>query len=135
MRSFNSDHKHLVPATPELVQLNSKWQRMIKSEKDRRRNASLMEPTNDIFSDNSDADKIVPDGTVEDNVWSVFDSYDPLLDSRCILPVTKIAAPNEITRENIVQQFTLNKNQRAAFMIITGHLDGADKLNGGMLVE
>ncbi|CAF4087034.1 unnamed protein product [Rotaria magnacalcarata] len=31
--------------------------------------------------------------------------------------------------EHIAQQFTLNKNQNAAFMIITGHLDGLDKLN------
>ena len=33
------------------------------------------------------------------------------------------------TRQQIAREFTLNKNQTAAFMIITGHLDGVDGLN------
>ena len=33
------------------------------------------------------------------------------------------------TRQQIARDFTLNKNQTAAFMIITGHLDGVDGLN------
>lgn len=107
---------------------------MIKTEKDRKRNASSMDLNGDIFNDHSDADKIVLDGTVEDNVWSVSDDYNQSMDSKCIASVSKTIAPNSITRESIAQQFTLNKNQKAAFMIITGHLDGADKLNGGTLV-
>ncbi len=55
-----------------------------------------------------------------------------VLNFNCVLSVTKVAVPVENTREYIADQFTLNKNQRAAFMIITGHLDGLDRLNEGM---
>ena len=33
---FTSDHKYLIPATTELIQLNNKWQQMTKDEKDQR---------------------------------------------------------------------------------------------------
>ena len=132
---FTSGHIHLVAATTELTQLNNRWQRIIKDEKERRRNACILERTEDVFIETNDTDKNEPDGAIEDNIWSVFDSDDGLLNSKCIIPVTKITVPNEITRENIAQQFTLNKNQKAAFMIITGHLDGLDKLNLSMMIK
>jgi len=75
------------------------------------------------------------DETVEDGVSSNFDSFNGLLDFKCIVPVTKITVTNEITRDNIAQRFILNKNQKAAFMIITGHLDGLDKLNEGIIIK
>jgi hypothetical protein len=133
-KPLTSDHKHLVPATTELIQLNNKWQRIIKDEKDRRRNACMVERIEDDSTEKNDKDKNELDGAVENNLWAIFDSYDKPLDSRSIVPVTKITVPNETTRENIAQQFTLNKNQRAAFMIITGHLDGLDKLNTSMMI-
>ena len=68
-------------------------------------------------------------------MWSILDSSNKALDSGDIVSVTKITAPNEITRENIAQQFTLNKNQKAAFMIITGHLDQLDKLNISTMIK
>jgi hypothetical protein len=132
---FISDHKHLVPATTERIQLNNRWQRIIKDEKDRRRNALMVERIENDFVEKNDADKVELDGIVEDNVWSIFDSNNKALDSGGIVPVTKITAPNEITRENIAQQFTLNKNQKAAFMIITGHLDQLDKLNISTMIK
>ncbi len=134
-KHFISDHKHIVPATTELIELNNKWQQIIKNEKDRRRNAYLVERMEDDFIEKNDTDKNNLDGVVEDNVWSILDSYDKPLDSRCIVPVTKITVPNEISRENLAQQFTLNKNQKAAFMIITGHLDGLDTLNISMMIK
>ena len=134
-KHFTSDHKHLVPATTELIHLNNRWQRTIKDEKDRRRNACMVEQMEHGFIERNSTDKNELVGAVDDNVWSVFDNYNSLLDSRCILPVTKITAPNEITRESIAQQFTLNKNQTAAFMIITGHLDGLDKLNISIMLK
>ena len=134
-KHFASDHKHLVRATTELIQLNNRWQRIIKDEKNRRRNACMVERMEDDFTEKNDAGKNELDGVVEDNVWSVLDSYDSLLNFKCIVPVTKITVPNEITRENIAQQFTLNKNQTAAFMIIIGHLNGLDKLNISMMIK
>jgi hypothetical protein len=56
------------------------------------------------------------------------------LNFECISSVTKVTVPTENTREHIAEQFTLNKNQKAAFTIITGHLDGLDKLNEGMII-
>jgi hypothetical protein len=134
-KQFTSDHKHLVPATTELIQLNNRCQRMIKDEKDRRRNACMVEQMEDGFVEKNDTVENELGGTIEDSLPSNFDSDNELLNSRCIVPVTRISVPIEITRENIAQQFTLNKNQKAAFMIITGHLDGLDKLNEGIIIK
>ena len=46
--------------------------------------------------------------------------------SQSVKAISLSAGP---TRQQIARQFTLNKNQTAAFMIITGHLDGVDGLN------
>jgi len=65
---FTSDHKHIVPATTELIQLNNSWQRIIKDEKDRRRNACMVERMEDDFIEKNDTDKNKLDEVVEDNV-------------------------------------------------------------------
>lgn len=134
-KNFISDHRHLVPATTELIALNNKWQRIIKDERDRRRNACIVEQLEHNFiirQDNIENELV---GTVDDRVLFDHDSHSEPLNFNCIIPVTKITIPDGITRENIAQQFTLNKNQKAAFMIITGHLDGLDKLNAGIILE
>lgn len=40
--------------------------------------------------------------------------------------VKAISLSSGPTRQQIARTFTLNRNQTAAFMIITGHLDGID---------
>ncbi|CAF1436251.1 unnamed protein product, partial [Adineta steineri] len=127
----NVEYKHLVPATSDLIQLNDRWQRKIKEDKERIRNASICEPLEDDFIEKHDTVEKELIESVKDSLPSNFDNENTLLSSRSIIPVTKITVPNEVTRENIVIQFTLNKNQKAAFMIITGHLNGLDKLNEG----
>ncbi|CAF1653105.1 unnamed protein product, partial [Adineta ricciae] len=125
------DHEHIVPATSELIQLNNTWQRKIKEQKERIRNACIGERLQEDHIENTDnADNgLVP--PIEDNISSDLNNNNETYSSTNIIPATKIAVPNEITRENIAAQFTLNKNQKAAFMIITGHLDGLDVLNEG----
>lgn len=113
--------------------MNNKWQRILKDEKDRRRNACLVERMKNDFTEKDDSDKVVLDEALQD-LWATCDGFDTLIDSSCITPVTKIPTPEGTTRELTAQQFTLNKNQKAAFMIITGHLDGVDKANGGKAV-
>lgn len=130
-----SDHKRLVPATAERIQLNNRWQRIVKNEKERRRNASLVERIEYDLNEKEDTDTIELDEVVEGNAQSIFDSDHRVLDSGYIVPVTKITVLNEITRKNIAQQFTVNKNQKAAFMIIVSHLDGLDQLNIGIMIE
>lgn len=47
-----------------------------------------------------------------------------------ILPVVSVTA-NFPTQKSIADEFTLNKEQRAAFMIITSHLDGERRCSTG----
>lgn len=72
---------------------------------------------------------------IDSSASSNVDNVDQILDFACTIPVTKMTIPSEISRNDIAQRFTLNKNQKAAFMIITGHLDGMDKINGGNIVK
>ncbi len=132
---FTSDHKYLIPATTELIQLNNRWQRIIKDEKDQRRNVCMIGTTEGEFIEQNDIEVNELVGAVEENVPSNFHSNNGSLNFQCIVPVSRIIVPNETTREHIAQQFTLNKNQKAAFMIITGHLDGLDKLNESITIK
>ena len=51
-----------------------------------------------------------------------------------ILPVMSMATSFP-TQKSIADEFTLNREQRAAFMIITGHLDGDNLCRRGILSE
>ena len=53
-----------------------------------------------------------------------FENYD------LILPVVSVTT-NFPTQKSIVDEFTLNREQRAAFMIITSHLDGDSRCRTG----
>ena len=129
------DRKHLVPVTIKLVQLNNKWQRQIKDEKERRRNACMIAGIESNFTEQNDTDENQLIVAIDAGIVSNFDGDDRFLNFMCTRPVTKITVPSETTRKDIVQRFRLNKNQKAAFMIITGHLDGLDKINDGKMVE
>jgi hypothetical protein len=50
-----------------------------------------------------------------------------------ILPVASITT-NFPTQTSIADEFTLNKEQRAAFMIITSHLDGDNRSRTGIFI-
>lgn len=123
------DRQFLIPATAELVQLNKKWQRQITEEKEQKRNACINEDDNGNFAVQSiaDADQsvtMVQTATLlnygDDEVSSDY------VYSQSVKAISLSAGP---TRQQIARLFTLNKNQTAAFMIITGHLDGVDGLN------
>lgn len=49
-----------------------------------------------------------------------------------ILPVVSVTT-NFPTQKGIVDEFTLNREQQAAFMIITSHLDGDSRCRTGNL--
>jgi hypothetical protein len=51
-----------------------------------------------------------------------------------ILPVVSVTT-NFPTQKTISDEFTLNKEQRAAFMIITGHLDGNSRCRTGIFTK
>ncbi|CAF1311364.1 unnamed protein product [Adineta ricciae] len=128
-KQISVDQRYLIPATTELIQLNNKWQRQIKDEKERKRNACMTASIENAFSDQNDTEENQAFAVVDADMLANSDSHDELLDTMCTLPVTKTTIPSETSRNDIAQQFTLNKNQKAAFMIITGHLDGMNKKN------
>ena len=52
---------------------------------------------------------------------------------RSIPPVVSVAT-NLPTQKSIADEFTLNRKQRAAFMIITSHLDGDSRCRTGTFI-
>lgn len=128
------DRRYLVPATAELIQLNNKWQYQIKGEKERRRNACIIASMQNNFTEQNDIENQTL-RAIDADTLSTFDNVDEPLTSICNISVTKISMPSQAARNDIVQRFTLNKNQKAAFMIITGHLDGMDNINAGNMIK
>ena len=131
-KEVNYDQKHLVPATTELILLNNRWQRSIREEKEQKRNAFMMVGIGNEYVEQNDTIENQLGEGVDNALSSIRLNDKEVLNFDCVLSVTKVIVPVESTREYIADQFTLNKNQRAAFMIITGHLDGLDRLNEGM---
>ena len=125
---FIRNRKFLIPATDELVQLNKKWQRQITEEEEQKRNACMNEEDNGDFAVQSIADG---DQSVTMAEAATLLNYDDDVSSDSVYThsVKVISLSVGPTRQQIARQFTLNKNQTAAFMIITGHLDGVDGLN------
>ena len=123
------DRQFLIPATAELIQLNKKWQRQITEEKEKKRNACINEDDNGDFALQSIADVDQSVTMVEAATLFSFGDDDVSSDSVYTQSVKAISLSTGPTRQQIAREFTLNKNQTAAFMIITGHLDGVDGLN------
>ena len=81
----------------------------------------------------SDGSRLVE--VANDDSLSDLNSFDAFLNFECTVPVTRISVPHETTREDIARQFTLNMNQKAAYMIITDHLDGHEKTQEGKALK
>ena len=116
-----------VPATPNLVQLNKRWQEHLKSEKERIRKGLVTgnyTKRDDTLDLNGRKDTLVT--VVNSNTYDkrMFENYGS------ILPVASITSSFP-TQKNVADQFTLNREQRAAFMIITSHLDGDGRYRTG----
>jgi hypothetical protein len=120
------DRQFLIPATAELIQLNKKWQRQITEEKEQKRNACINEDDNGDYAMQSVADADQSMTMVEAATLLNFGDDEVSFDSVYTHSVKAISLSAGPTRQQIAREFTLNKNQTAAFMIITGHLDGVD---------
>lgn len=129
------DHANqlLVPfisATPNLIRLNTKWQEQLKTEKERIRRG--------LITGNYDkADDTLDLHTAKDSVVTVVnpDNYNNnnFENYGSIIPVVSVTT-NFPTQKTIADEFTLNKEQRAAFMIITSHLDGDSRCRTGTFI-
>ncbi len=108
--------------------MNTKWQEQLKTEKERVRK-SLITGNNDKADDTLDL------YATKDAVVTVVDpknyNKNNVENHGSNLPVVSVAT-NFATQKTIADEFTLNREQRAAFMIITGHLDGDKKCRTGI---
>jgi len=120
-----------VSATPHFVRLNTKWQEQLKIEKERVRRSLItgnydeLDDTLDLYAA-KDAVVTVVNPSNYDN--SNFENYGS------ILPVVSVTT-NFPTQKSIADEFTLNREQRAAFMIITSHLDGDSRCRTGIFTK
>ncbi|CAF1406501.1 unnamed protein product [Rotaria sordida] len=128
--SINYVNQQLVPfisATPNLIRLNTKWQEQLKTEKERVRkslitgNYANADDTLDLHAAKDAVVTVVNPNNYNKNNFENYGS---------ILPVVSVAT-NFPTQKTIADEFTLNREQRAAFMIITSHLDGDSRCRTG----
>jgi len=127
-------NQHIVPfvfATSNLIRLNTKWQEQLKTEKERVRRSLITgnyDKTDDTLDLNAAKDAVIT--VMNSNIYNknILENYGS------ILPVVSITASFP-TQKSIVDQFTLNREQRAAFMIITSHLDGDSRCRTGIFIK
>ncbi|CAF1123500.1 unnamed protein product [Rotaria sp. Silwood1] len=120
-----------VSATPNLVHLNTKWQEQLKTEKERiRRNliTGNYDKTDGMLDLYAAKDAIITVVNPNNYHKNSFENYAP------ILPVASVITTSYPTQKSIADEFTLNREQRAAFMIITSHLDGDRKCHTGIFI-
>ncbi|CAF1033917.1 unnamed protein product [Rotaria sordida] len=115
-----------VSATPNLIKLNSKWQDQLKNEKERIRRSL-------ISGKHNNDDDILDFNDVTDAVVTVVNPYDNRnnVEKKTSIPPVLVVKNNFSTQNSIIDEFTLNKEQRAAFLIITSHLDGDNRCRTG----
>ncbi|CAF1347250.1 unnamed protein product [Rotaria sp. Silwood1] len=127
---IDSANQQLVPfvsATPNLVRLNTKWQEQLKTERQRARRTLITgnyDKTDDTLDLHAAKDAVITVMNPNNYNNNNFENYDS------ILPVVSVAT-NFPTQQIIADEFTLNREQRAAFMIITSHLDGDSRCRTG----
>ncbi|CAF2760188.1 unnamed protein product [Rotaria sp. Silwood2] len=116
-----------VSATPNLIRLNKKWQEQLKTEKERVRrnlitgNYDKEDDTLDLHAAKDAVVTVVNPNNYKNNNFENYGS---------ILPVVSVAT-NFPTPKPIADEFTLNREQRAAFMIIISHFDGDSRCRTG----
>ncbi|CAF4052892.1 unnamed protein product [Adineta steineri] len=117
-----------VSVTPNLVRLNTKWQVQLKTEKERVRRSLITgkyDKTDDTLDYDSIQDALVT--MVNSNNYNI----NTLNNYTQILPVASVTTTSYSTQHSIIVEYTLNREQRAAFMIITSHLDGDKERHKG----
>ena len=124
--SFES-YQQIAPfmsATSQLIRLNTKWKEQLKAQREVVRQRLIYgdynkEPARTEIDSSTDALVTV---TNTKNC-----SIDEFKKFGSILPVASIATSYP-SQNSVTEEFTLNKEQRAAFMIITSHLDGESQV-------
>jgi hypothetical protein len=138
-QSFSTEpisHKHqqlapFVPATSSLIRLNTKWIEQLKTEKERVRHG--------LITGNYDKDDGMLDfDAARDAVVTVIDpkhSDQHNHENYRTIPPVVLLTTNFPSQKTIADEFTLNREQRAAFTIITSHLDGDTRSRTGTALQ
>jgi hypothetical protein len=116
-----------VSATSEHVRLNAQWQEQLKSERERVRRSLLTGnygKEDDTLDLNAVENAVVTVINPNHHTTNEFQNYGS------ILPVASVTSQLPSQR-SVADEFTLNREQRAAFMIITSHLDGDSQCRTG----
>ena len=120
-----------VSATSEHVRLNVKWQEQLKFERERVRR-SLISGNYGKEDDSLDLqaveNAVVTVVDTNSHTTNQFQNHGTML---TVVPVTT-QFPSQKT---VANESTLNREQRAAFMIITSHLDGDSPSRTGTSLE
>lgn len=119
-----------VSATPNLIKLNAKWQDQLKIEKERIRRSL-------ISGKYGKDDDILDFNDVNNAIVTVINPYNNQNDFEkySSIPPVLVVKNNFSTQNSIINEFTLNKEQRAAFLIITNHLDGDSRCRTGIFMK
>ncbi len=119
-----------VSATSNLIRLNTKWQEQLKAEKERIRQI-LITGNYANADDKLDYDpvKVAVVTSINPNNYT----SNTLENYGSILPVVAVTTGYP-TQKSIVDEYTLNREQRAAFVIITSHLDGDKRCHTGIFI-
>ena len=109
------------PATPNLVRLNRKWQEQLKEERERIRRGLVTGAYDEddfgmlnLSSSRSAVATVITLGDINTKFYENYASIHPVIPVEASFP----------TQKSIANEFTLNREQLAAFMIITSHLNG-----------
>lgn len=109
--------------------MNTKWQEQLKAEKERVRRGLITgnyDKEDDMLNLQAARDAVVTVINPNNYTSNNLENYGP------ILPVVSVTT-NFPNQKSIVDEFTLNTEQRATFMIITSHLDGDNICRTGKL--
>lgn len=109
-----------IPVNDKLHRLNTMWKEQLKSERDRVRQ-------NLIAGNQAEDSGILSFDTIKNatvTVVGIETIHHEEFDRLSAIPPLVCVTTKFPSQQSIVDEFTLNREQRAAFMIITSHLDG-----------
>ncbi|CAM4812987.1 unnamed protein product [Rotaria magnacalcarata] len=117
-----------ISATPNLVRLNAKWQEQLKTEKEQIRRGLI---TGNFDKDDDGMLNLDAARSAVATVVTLNNTNTKTYESYGSIPLVISVKANSCTHKSVANEFTLNREQRAAFMIITGHLDGDSRCRTG----
>ena len=120
-----------VSATSKHVRLNAQWQEQLKSERERVRRSFI---TGNYGKEDDTLDLHAVQNAVVTVINPNNHTTNEFQNHGSILPVASITTQFP-SRKSVADEFPLNREQRAAFRIITNHLDGDSGSRTGTYVK